>query len=217
MRKYPIYHLSFKTQHLLASTFVRFQEFYESPRFAGRVFTLEEFMDWYAGEHGAFTYFSDWVGFNIPSDILEPFRRGDFDPLAIKEARLLELFQGTPAPFYVIGTYGESNSIIHEIVHGLYFVDPEYRRKVQAKLAQFKLGKLRTLLLGSYGYGERVIDDEINAYLLSYLTEKMKRLDLVRATRALRAVFREHFGLNISDKKDQRKLLRRIHRQRFRI
>lgn len=216
MKKYPIYHLSFKTQYLLASTFLRFQEFYESPKFAGKVFTLEEFMDWYASVKGNFTYFTDWSGFNIPSDVLEPFKRGSFDPLTRKEAMLLEMFRDVPPPFYIIATY-EPTSILHEIVHGLYFVDQEYRRKVQEKMAQLDLGKLRALLLGMGGYNEKVADDETNAFLLTGLTEEMSRLDLDAAIQTLKAVFKEHFGLDIDNESDQKKLIGKIHEQQFRV
>jgi len=37
-----IFLLHFKSQHQMASTFLRFQEHYESPKFAGDIFTLKE-------------------------------------------------------------------------------------------------------------------------------------------------------------------------------
>ncbi len=215
MRRYPIYHLSFKTQHLLASTFVRFQEFYESQKFAGKIFTLEEFMDWYARERGAFTYFTDWSGFNIPSSVLGLFYQGRFDPLTTKEERLLRIFEPLRPPFYIIATYDEKGTIYHEIVHGLFFVDRAYRRKVKEALAKLNLKRLRGVLLGM-GYNKKVVDDEANAFLLTGLVKKMERLNLKRGSRVLKAVFKEHFGLDIDKKADQKKLLNRIHRQKFR-
>ena len=74
--KYPIYHVSFPNQYLLAATFLRFQEHYESPKFRGRIFDWEEFMDWYAEQKGKFSYLQDWSGFNLPSPVFEPFRSG---------------------------------------------------------------------------------------------------------------------------------------------
>ena len=91
-----IHLLSFDTQHDLTSTFLRFQEHYESPRFKGEVFTLDEFQDWYIKnspngiETGKFTYHTDWNGFNIPSHILKPFYEGKFDPLSFDEQAILE-------------------------------------------------------------------------------------------------------------------------------
>ena len=89
--KHRIYLIQAATGYQLASTFLRFQEHYGSPRFRGRRFTLEEYMDWYAAEYGGFTYFDDWEGFNIPSWVLSPFRNGEFDPLLRKEKKLLDV------------------------------------------------------------------------------------------------------------------------------
>jgi hypothetical protein len=71
-----IYLVRFATQYELSSTFLRFQEHYESPRFHGRVFSLEEYMDWYATRYGNFTYYQDWAGFNVPSTAFRPFLCG---------------------------------------------------------------------------------------------------------------------------------------------
>ena len=53
-------------------SFVRMQEFYESPKFKGKYFTLEQYMDYWSKEFGkgSFTYPSVWDGFNIPGKVL---------------------------------------------------------------------------------------------------------------------------------------------------
>ena len=40
-----VYVLNFDTQYELCMSFVRMQEFYESPKFRGKTFELEEFID----------------------------------------------------------------------------------------------------------------------------------------------------------------------------
>ena len=80
-----IYLLRFKTQYELTSTFLRVQEHYESPQFHGRIFTLEQYMDWYVARYGSFSYYQDWSGFNVPSTAFQPFYDGKFDPLTEKE------------------------------------------------------------------------------------------------------------------------------------
>jgi len=56
---------------------LRFEEYYESPRFKGRIFTFDEYRKWYVKNSpkgkktGRFTYYSDWSGFNIPSYALK--------------------------------------------------------------------------------------------------------------------------------------------------
>ena len=163
-----IYHVNVPTQEELASTFLRFQEFYESPKFRGKIFSLEEYARWYAAETGAFTYCSDWCGFNIPSHVLQPFYEGKFDPLSDREKALLEFFRGVQGSFYIIGTYGTANAetLKHEIAHGLYYTVPEYRRQVDEALAGVDTELIRNNLRKTSGYSEDVMQDEVHAYLL---------------------------------------------------
>jgi hypothetical protein len=163
-----VFNLHFPTQYLMASTFLRFQEFYESPKFRGRTFTLEEFMDWYAATHpdGRFSYYEDWGGFNIPSSVLDRFYAGDFDPLSEKEKALLALFSGG-RDFYLIGTSGaggDPETLRHEIAHGLYATNPAYRAEVQELLKTVDLGPVDRML-EKLGYDESVWLDEAHAYL----------------------------------------------------
>jgi hypothetical protein len=67
-----IYVLSFETQYELCMSLVRMQEFYESPKFKGRYFTLEQYMDYWCKEFGdgAFTYTTTWNGFNLPGKVI---------------------------------------------------------------------------------------------------------------------------------------------------
>lgn len=201
--KPPIYHLSFPTQHLLASTFLRFQEHYESPEFRGKYFSLEEYMDWYAEKTGAFTYYKDWNGFNIPSYVLEPFHAGHFDPLTAKEQLLLDITRLFPEPFYLIGTWtddskkrgtGENRTLVHECVHGLYYTFPDYAAAVNEELAKHDTSQVRTAL-EEMGYHEGVILDEINAYMTTGLKKKIEKRPIIAA--ALHAVFERKFGYRI--------------------
>ena len=174
-----LFHLHFPTQQELASTFLRFQEHYESPQFKGKIFTLDEFEQWYifnspkGKETGTFTYHEDWSGFNIPSLVLEPFYEGRFDPLSVQEESLLQQFQDKRcAKFYVIGTFGkEQESLNHEIAHGLFYTNSDYQSKVLEALASMipeDRNKMRSALL-ALGYDESVIDDEIQAYVVDDL------------------------------------------------
>ena len=94
MEKIKIYLVLFKTQYQLAATFMRFQEYYDSPQFKGKIFSVEEYMDWYANVNGKFSYFEDWPAFNIPSQTLKMFFAGWFNPLTNKEKKLLDVFRG---------------------------------------------------------------------------------------------------------------------------
>lgn len=192
-----IYHLNFPTQHLLAATFLRFQEHYESPKFAGKAFTWKEFAAWYKAEYGKFSYFDDWSGFNIPSRVLASFYRGEFDPLTRKETSFLDLFRSVEGRFYIIGTYTEKvdeGTLRHEIAHGLYYRDEVYRARVQEILKALDLAPVFAYLT-KIGYGPNVLLDEAHAYLGDDLAFLKKQGIDVRPYRkahdALLALYRE--------------------------
>jgi hypothetical protein len=188
-----IYLLRFKTQYEITSTFLRVQEHYESPKFHGRVFTLEQYMDWYASKKGNFTYYQDWSGFNVPSTAFQPFYEGKFDPLSEKEKQLLRLFKGLRERFYVIGVYdaGAKHSLTHELAHALYFIDDEYREAVREAMRGHD-----TLVLAKKvakaGYARHVIPDEIQAYIIAPSGELGAGRALGALRNKLRSLFREH-------------------------
>lgn len=186
-----IFLVRFESQYELASTFLRIQEHYESSRFRSRVFSLEQYMDWYAAAFGAFTYFEDWSGFNVPSTAFAPFYRGRFDPLLRKEARLLRRFRDEPAPYYVIGIASDAD-LRHELAHALFFTRPAYRAAVLAAMRGYDTASLRKQL-AAMGYHRQVLTDEVHAYLVApsgSLGRATRRLAPLR--RALQALFRRH-------------------------
>ena len=216
MHKLPIYHVFFPTRHLLTSTFLRFQEHYESPRFRGKAFSWDEFMDWYASVKGKFSYLEDWSGFNIPDWVLVPFYQGKFDPLTRKERLLLDRFRGVTGRFYIIGTeQGETlDTVLHEIVHGLFYVFPAYGDAVTACLRAQNTKRLRAWL-AKEGYAENTMDDEINAYLLTGLGKKMNGPEVPAMRQALSGVFREHFNGSIRSPSVRKRLYASVHKVRL--
>ncbi len=195
-----VFHLLFKTQGALASTFLRFQEHYESPVFRGKVFARAEFVSWYRARHGAFTYHEDWGGFNIPSYVLAPFFDGRFDPLSHRERRLLELFEDRRGDtFYVIGTFkgGDNETLKHEIAHGLFHTDLHYRRRVLAVLDDADAWLIEEWQehLAEY-YHPAVWRDEIHAHLVDAahsVEPDSTRSHREWIARRLNRIFEEHF------------------------
>lgn len=220
-KRYPIYLITFQSQYLAAATFMRFQEFYESPspRFRGKPFGTEEFMDWYAKQRGEFSFFEDWAGFNIPSSVLKPFRKGKFDPLSRKERALLDVVNGAPEPFYVIGCAEEDDGMVaHEFVHGLFFTAPKYRADVLACIRQLRGTKpMRRMRkrLRKMGYCTAVLDDEHNAYLVTGLYGTLKDRRLRKASCQLKAVFKKHFGFDPNGKNGRKRIMARLRHIRF--
>lgn len=198
LKKYPIYHVSFPNQYLLTSTLLRFQEHYESPMFRGKIFGLEEFMDWYAADRGAFSYYTDWSGFNFPSRVLKPFLYGQFKDLTRKERAFIDLFDRVSGDFYVIATHStpDPSFLAHECVHGLFHTNERYRKQVLAALAVYDIALFRRAIV-DMGYHHAVVDDEANAYLMTFLTREMKGknvLEVKHVSKDLVNIFRTSFG-----------------------
>jgi len=210
--KYPIYLVTMETRHLLSSTFMRFQEHYESPEFRRKIFTREEYEDWYVVEgcsrkKKAFTYYQDWRGFNVPSWVLTPFLEGKFSPLTEKEKRLISAFQAIEGSFYIIGVsveVGNDPSFVkHEFVHGLYFTSPEYKEKVNVVLERYDTTRF-DIGLQKLGYAREVWSDEINAYCTTGLGKSLSKAgnidkEAVKPLQAeLRALFKDHLGFSMT-------------------
>ena len=216
MKKWPIYLLEAPSVIELNTTFVRFQEYYESPKFRGTIFSLEEFREWDAKENeGRISYFKYWRGNNIPSYIFKPFREGAFDPLSQEEKLLLEKLGGIPEPFYVITVVQDDDLDIlqHEFVHGLYYFDPQYRQEVIASITTYELGRYWPALR-KMGYRRDVIDDEINAYATTDLSDLIDAgldpKDGLATQIVLRKLFSDYFGYSIEDQ-SREDLYKRVH------
>ncbi len=163
-----VVHLVYKTQDDLARAFVRIEEHYESPEFAGKIFTLGQFRKWYSETYGAWTYYEDWCGFNVPRRAFKAFVDGMFDPLTKREQAILDLVRYRQDDYYVIGTYegGDEWVYKHELAHAMFHLSPEYRDDVCKLIESFGDSVVPLAnVLRKQGYGENVIMDECNAYM----------------------------------------------------
>lgn len=196
-----IFLLIFETRRDIASTFLRFQEYYESPKFKGKIFTLEEFKKWYINNSprgkktGKFTYYSDWDGFNIPSRVLEPFFKGNFDPLSDKETRILHLFKNKRSEFYIIGVPKKiknmTDIIRHETAHGLFYTNKNYRKEVMKVMRSFDLRDIKKAISAKGNYHKSVLDDECQAYALGCGKDLKTRIPQ-ELQRRLRDIYNKH-------------------------
>lgn len=155
------------SQDELGLTFMRFQEYYEStnPKFRNNIFTVGQLRQWYSEEYGSNSYHTHWIGFNLPSSVLIPFKDGLFDPLTTEEHRLLDLFRYRSDKFYIIGAQNNS-TLRHELAHALYSSDTKYKNEIDnfIKKNNRKLQKTIKHILKK-GYCKEVINDEIQAYV----------------------------------------------------
>jgi hypothetical protein len=205
-----VFDVSFEEQRDLAKTFIRFQEYYENPFFRGKIFTFDEFREWYIASSprgkktGKFTYYQDWDGFNVPSGVLVPFYKGRFDPLSKEERFLLNRFEDRKENrFYLIGTLGEQNiaTLKHEISHGLFYTCANYKREmleVLEGLDSQEKEKVYRFLRDSAGYHLEVFDDETISYLIDRRClgrNGVSGTDLSRASSAIKEIFRRYYEI----------------------
>jgi hypothetical protein len=179
--KPKIFLVEFTDSHDMCMTFLRYQEFYESsnPKFRNKPFKIFEFMKWYSGAfgNGAFTYTTDWIGFNVPSKILNNCRSSildwnDYDHTMGNIISKIESKMGTREgnydDFYLIGAKkGSERTIKHEVAHGLFYLNKDYKKEM-TKLVSNLPAKFRSSVfedLAKIGYTKQVFIDEAQAFL----------------------------------------------------
>jgi len=197
-----------ESQYALCSMFLRPQEYYESPykNICGKYFTLEEYMDTYANDRGAFTYYTDWCGFNIPSEVFVNFVNLFQFTFNTKENLLVNgirnLIPNLEGKFYIIGVCkGKWNkeTLDHETAHALWYLDPVYRDKMSSLLynkVRLYLYEKAKISLESVGYDKKVINDELHAYIATASRKKILRLfgwgKDERVSTSIRKYFKEY-------------------------
>ncbi len=202
-----------ESQYALCSMFLRPQEYYESPyaNIRGKYFTLEEYADTYAQDKGAFTYYSDWIGFNIPSEVFVEFVKLFQYTFTAKENILVNgirnLIPNLEGKFYIIGVCkgnGNKTALAHETAHAFWYLDKEYQQRMKdliTKLPSRLIESAEKSLL-SFGYDSKVVQDEIQAYLAAGLRKQIlrvlgwRRLPQVRIPRAVSKYFKEYCESN---------------------
>jgi hypothetical protein len=167
-----------------AMLFCRYQEYYESPykKFRGKRFTWMEYMRFYkdAWKKKVFTYPEDWSGYNIPSNILDGgvdafYKETEYDEVMNDiyfycSINSFNKNDGERCDWYLIGASSRDvKTMDHEIAHGLYFTNKEYKKMVDGLIKNIKpthYDKLKKKLI-KMGYvdDKKIIDDEIQAFM----------------------------------------------------
>eukprot|EP00929_Paragymnodinium_shiwhaense_P085700 TRINITY_DN46121_c0_g1_i1.p1 TRINITY_DN46121_c0_g1~~TRINITY_DN46121_c0_g1_i1.p1 ORF type:complete len:419 (+),score=81.72 TRINITY_DN46121_c0_g1_i1:37-1293(+) len=172
-----VYHVHAAARVVLGSTFLRIQEYVESPSDALRYkrFSLDEFKTWYR-EHGCqaangFNYYLIWPGFNVPSWVIDDLAARKLGPLRSQEAALLDSLPKLEQPFYVIGTCETDVSTLHhEMAHGLYATCKDYHACVREQIDSLPADaydQMRQHLLSSgYPNDKTILEDEMHAYMV---------------------------------------------------
>jgi hypothetical protein len=192
-----IYAVIIENDYDRAMLFCRYQEFYESPfiNIKDQPFDLMLYMKTYKNNNGAniFTYPEYWMGYNIPSHSLKKCLSNvfinknegcgvntyDYIMNEITEA-IYKHLGSEEIPFYILGVDKiESDVMQHEIAHGLFYTDSEYKqRTIEAynNLPNIIKESMSNILL-EMGYCDEVIIDEIQAYMSTGLCDSMSLIE----------------------------------------
>jgi hypothetical protein len=172
--KPSIFLLEFTDEYDMCMMFLRYQEYYESPspKYRNKTWKILDFMRYYskAFGRGAFTYPVDWSGFNIPDYVIKNVRKLGIPDPNDYDKQMLEVHQyckkhSKTGKFYIIGVVAGSDALEHEIAHGLFYLNDEYR-KAATKLVKEMDPNLRQEMeayLHNVGYTKQVYVDETQA------------------------------------------------------
>ena len=207
-----LYCLEIASPYDLGMTFLRYQEYYESPNkdVRGQIYDIDEYMRWYSTKNktrsiqrGVFSYVADFAGYNIPStaltDILVENRyKGrlsiydEFMKHNVYEVICNDM--KTNDTFYLIGTDKMKSDVLrHEAAHGFYYINPEYKNTMDSLIKKHipkdTIKEFKEILKG-YHYHADVMIDEIQSFVSS--DEKRNDFPKVEQQQLFVDVLNEH-------------------------
>jgi hypothetical protein len=198
----------------MTTSLIRAQEFWDSPKFRNvEGFTLEEYMDWYVKNevNEEFDYLTYTIGMNLPSSVFFPFFEGRFDPLSESEKRALDkvhkVVSENPQCSVVASFDGNLKILRHEIAHGLFYTNPDYRTDVREILktihSQDRKSINQFLVRGHYHHATWL--DETHAYVMFDLGhlrfDDVKTKRLQRPSRSFKQNFKHYFDYEKAEAK----------------
>lgn len=193
-----------------AMLFCRYQEFYESQykQFRGKYFTWMEYMRFYkdAWKKKTFTYPEDWSGYNIPSSVLENahdkfYKETEYDMIMNDIYFYCTLDSqnknnGTRHDWYLIGASSKDKGTMnHEIAHGLYYTNKEYKLRVMYQLSLIPkktMDKIdKKLIKMGYVNDRKILDDEAQAFLSTGLYNGLDIKEIEKYEKPFIKIFKE--------------------------
>ncbi len=176
-----IYSLCFKDSYKLAMTFLRYQEYYESesPRFYRNKFTIAQYIDWHFKKFNKFEYHKFWSGFNCPISIVDEVHRlgisdmNYYDHLMKGVSDMIKSDADNDSCYLIGYKKGNKGTFMHEISHARFYVNGDYRVKVENTFTRLPIETQNKLYkaIVDIGYAQSSAIDEFQAYA-SENTEK---------------------------------------------
>jgi hypothetical protein len=192
---YPkIFAVVIKDDKLRSRVFLRYQEFYESDSdsFRGKSFKWNDYIKFYKDKtkRDYFSYHEDFAGYNVPCDTIEACKAkipdlNIYDMIMFSVTDTIKKLVGD-SPYYLIGIdqdNGDDPSLIfHEVAHGLWFSDPDYKNKMTEQINNMdpKVKDKMIDKIKAYGYGDNVYMDELQAYMATGLGSEMRLIKNIK-------------------------------------
>jgi hypothetical protein len=177
-----VYHLEYENYFDMGMSFLRMQEHYESSSddYKGKFFDVFEYMRYYTQKEKKqyFSYTDDYVGYNIPSYVIDKFiKRKDLN--LFEKDLFYKISKIKNKKYYLIASkMGVKDVLDHELAHALFYINEEYRLrttelvlKIPSKTIKQINNKLRKM-----GYSDSVYIDETQAYLATGLTKELRSI-----------------------------------------
>jgi len=205
-----IYCVQIDNDYDRAMLFCRYQEYYESPykKFRGKKFTWMEYMRFYKDtwKKRVFTYPEDWSGYNIPSNILEGgvdafYKETEYD-MVMNDIYFYcanyNLYKySNNCDWYLIGASSKDlKTINHEIAHGLYFTNKEYKMKMlmlwKEMPERIKEKIFKKLIKMGYVNDAKILLDEAQAFLSTGLYNGLDTKEIKKYEKPFVKTFKEY-------------------------
>jgi len=151
----------------LSKPVLRIQENYEGRKYKSKSVSMRQFKKWYKARRKdtQFTYYEDWLGFNFPGQAVLDFIELFKNKLNEAEKELIySLDLNTNGNKYVIAVLqGDSETLLHEMAHALFYLDSSYKSKVTEYLGKIQyIGELASIF-SKTDYHSSVWIDEMQA------------------------------------------------------
>lgn len=225
-----IFSVSIDDSYERTMLFCRYIEFYESPydEIRNKFFTWEKFMSVYRNKNkkDIFTYPEEWVGFGIPSDRVENCIKvfskdsGPYDEIMNTIYTYCKSrFTNPITKWYLIGTDNSSKDTInHEIAHGLYYTNEEYKKNCKKLIENIKSEdynsfKKKIVEMG-YKDDRETIDDEIQAWMSTGLSNGLDTDTLKKYQKEFVENF-NNFNIKLNENISLKNLIPAFHNNRY--
>ena len=183
-----IYAVQVSDDYDRAMLFLRAQEYYESEfsEFRGRTFNIFAYMNHYRKHKNRdyFSYTFDWCGYNVPSTEVEGcYNQLDYetDMITPYDEHMINILwqirqHQKRGNFYLLGVDELDSWVMdHEMAHALFFTNSDYKKEMLETISALPINMHDSLVsvILQIGYPEKVVADEIQAYLSTGAADEM--------------------------------------------